>query len=321
MSPSRAALPVVWHEGYEVDLGPHVYPTAKYRLVVERLLADGSLTARQIQRPVPASEDQLMLVHDAGYLRKIADGRLSTEEERVLEVPFSAALREAARLCVGGTILTGRLAGAHGIAVHIGGGFHHAFPDHGEGFCLLNDVAVAIRTLQREQRIRRAAVIDCDVHHGNGTAAIFAGDPDVFTLSVHQEYNYPAVKPPSDRDLGLEDGAGDDRYLSLLRRHLPELFEWHHPDLIVYLAGADPYRDDALGGLGLTIAGLRERDALVLGYAARAHSPIAVTLAGGYARRLADTVEIHCNTVRTAQQVFDERGPDYFTGSNRGLGR
>jgi len=321
MPEAREPMPVVWHESYEVDLGPHVYPTAKYRLVVERLLAEGTIVPGQILRPSPVDDAQLLLVHTPAYLRKIANGSLSSDEERLLEVPFSPALREASRLSVGGTILAGHLGRSRGIAVHIGGGFHHAFPDHGEGFCLLNDVAVAIRTLQRDGVIHRAAVIDCDVHHGNGTAAIFAGDPDVFTLSIHQEYNYPSFKPPSDRDVGLEDGAGDDRYLSALRRHLPELFEWHHPDLVFYLAGADPYRDDALGGLGLTREGLRDRDALVLEFAARAHSGVAVTLAGGYARHLADTVAIHCNTVRTAQLVLDDAGPDYFTGSNRGLGR
>lgn len=320
MSETRTLLPVVWHEAYEVDLGPHVYPTAKYRLVLERLLAEGMIAPDQLRRPAPVSEAQLLLAHDPLYVRTIATG-LSRDEELVLEVPFSPALRSAALLSAGGTLLAGRLARERGVAVHLGGGFHHAFADHGEGFCLVNDVAIAIRALQREGAIRRAAVIDCDVHQGNGTAAIFDGDPDVFTLSLHQQYNYPAAKPPSDRDVGLEDGAGDERYLSLLRRHLPEVFEWHHPDVVFYLAGADPYREDQLGGLGLTLAGLEQRDALVLGFAARARSAVAVTLAGGYARQLADTVEIHCNTVRVAQRVLDETGPGYFTRSSRGLGR
>lgn len=321
MTASAASLPIVWHEAYEIDLGPHVYPTAKYRLVVERLQAEGTIAAEQIHRPEPASDADLLLVHDTAYVQRIVTGAFSPQAERLLEVPFSPSLRTAARLAVGGTILAGRLGSEHGIAVHLGGGFHHAFPDHGEGFCLLNDVAIAIRALQREGAIRRAAVIDADVHHGNGTAAIFAGDPDVFTLSIHQEYNYPAVKPPSDRDIGLEDRAGDDRYLSQLRRHLPEIFEWHHPDLVFYLAGADPYRDDQLGGLALTVEGLRERDALVIGSAARAGSAVAVTLAGGYARRLTDTVGIHCGTVRTARRLLEDLGPGYSTRSSRGLGR
>jgi acetoin utilization deacetylase AcuC-like enzyme len=320
MATSRTPLPVVWHEAYEVDLGPHVYPTAKYRLVLERLLAEGAIAPEQIRRPAPASNAQLLLVHDPLWVRKIAAG-LSREEELVLEVPFSPALRDAAYLCAGGTVLAGRLARERGIAVHLGGGFHHAFADHGEGFCLLNDVAIAIRVLQQEGAIRRAAVIDCDVHQGNGTAAIFDGDPDVFTLSVHQEDNYPTRKPRSDLDIGLEDGAGDEPYLTVLRRHLPEVFEWHHPDLVFYLAGADPYREDQLGGLGLTLEGLWQRDVLVLATAARARSAVAVTLAGGYARRLVDTVQVHCNTVRAAQRVLDEVGPGYSTRSSRGFGR
>jgi acetoin utilization deacetylase AcuC-like enzyme len=321
MTESPLFLPIVWHEAYEIDLGPHVYPTAKYRLVKEQLLAEGTIAQADVRRPEPAGDADLLLVHDPAYVERIVAGRFSPEAERLLEVPFSPALRTAARLAVGGTMLAGRLARERGMAVHVGGGFHHAFADHGEGFCLLNDVAIAIRALQQEGTIRRAAVIDADVHHGNGTAAIFAGDPDVFTLSIHQEYNYPAMKPPSDRDIGLEDRAGDDRYLAQLRRHLPEVFEWHHPDLVFYLAGADPYRDDQLGGLALTLDGLRERDALVIGAAARARSAVAVTLAGGYARRLADTVEIHCGTVRTARRLLEELGPGYSTRSSRGLGR
>lgn len=320
MADSRA-LPVVWHEAYEVDLGPHVYPTVKYRLVAERLLAEGTVRPAEMRRPVAVSDADLLLVHDPLYVRKIAAGALSREEVQVLEVPFTPPLREAARLAAGGTVLASRLALERGVAVHLGGGFHHAFPDHGEGFCLLHDVAVAIRVLQRDGRIRRAAVIDCDVHQGNGTAAIFAGDPDVFTLSIHQEYNYPAAKPPSDRDIGLEDGADDERYLVALRRALAEVFDWHHPDLILYLAGADPYREDQLGGLGLTQDGLRRRDTLVLEAAARAGSAVAITLAGGYARRLSDTVEIHCNTVRVARHVLEAGESDQATRSSRGLGR
>lgn len=321
MTRSSTPLPVVWHEAYEVDLGPHVYPTAKYRLVMERLLAERTIAADQIHRPDPATDSELELVHDPDYVGKITAGRFSPEEERALEVPFSPGLGDAARRAVGGTILAGRLGREQGVAVHVGGGFHHAFPGHGEGFCLLNDVAIAIRVLQREGAIRRAAVIDGDVHHGNGTAAIFAADPDVFTLSIHQEFNYPSEKPPSDRDIALEDGAGDDRYLSQLRRHLPEVFEWHHPDLVFYLAGADPYRDDQLGGLALTMEGLHERDALVIGAAAHAHAAVAVTLAGGYARLVAETVEIHCNTVRAAQRLLDDPGGGYSTRSSLGLGR
>jgi acetoin utilization deacetylase AcuC-like enzyme len=293
-------VPVVWHPAYEIDIGPHVFPTRKYRLVRDRLLAEGVISNTDLVEPAPASDDDVALVHTADYVRKIKTGTLSPEEQLLLEVPFSPALREATWLCAGGATLTGRLAIDRGIAVHLGGGFHHAYPDHGEGFCLINDVAIALRVLQREGAVRRAAVVDLDVHHGNGTAAIFAGDPHVFTFSMHQEHNYPAWKPPSDRDIGLEDGTGDERYLALLEQHLPDLLARHRPDLVFYLAGADPYRFDQLGGLGLTIDGLRRRDELVFERARDAGAAVAACLAGGYALRTDDTVEIHCNTVRAA---------------------
>ena len=194
-------VPIVWHPAYEVDIGPHVFPTRKYRLVRDRLLAEGAISSADLVEATPASDEQVALVHTADYMRKIQTGALSLEDQLVLEVPFSAALREAAWICAGGTTLAARLALERGVAVHLGGGFHHAFPDHGEGFCLINDVAIAIRALQREGIVRRAAVVDLDVHHGNGTAAIFRDDPDVFTFSMHQERNYPAAKPPSDLDL------------------------------------------------------------------------------------------------------------------------
>ena len=299
---SASSLPVVWHEAYEVDIGPHVFPTTKYRLVRDRLLAEGTIEIRDILRPEPAADDAVALVHTTEYVQKMKTGALTLEEQLVLEVPFSPALREAAWLCAGGSILAGRLALERGIAVHLGGGFHHAFPDHGEGFCLINDVAIAVRALAQEGAIRRAVVIDCDVHHGNGTAAIFARDPTVFTFSIHQEHNYPAWKPPSDLDVGLEDGTGDAEYLGVLETHVPSIVARHRPDLACYLAGADPYEQDQLGGLGLTLEGLRRRDELVFELLGRAGVPVAVALAGGYARRLADTVEIHCGTVRAAKR-------------------
>ena len=296
-------VPIVWHGGYEVDIGLHPFPTRKYRLVRERLLRDGVIAPADLVEAVPASDDQVGLVHTSEYVRKIKTGTLSAEEQLVLEVPFSPALREAAWITAGGSTLAGRLAlgtDRAGRTVHLGGGFHHAFPDHGEGFCLINDVAIAIRALQRERLVRRAAVVDLDVHHGNGTAAIFQGDPDVFTFSMHQERNYPAWKPPSDLDIGLADGTGDAEYLTLLERHLADLLARHRPDLVFYLAGADPYQLDQLGGLGLTLAGLRRRDELVFEQLTRASNAVAVCLAGGYALRTEDTVEIHCNTVRAA---------------------
>jgi len=286
-----------------------VFPTAKYRHVRSRLVADGSVAETDFVVPNPATDDDVALVHTDQYLEKMKSGRFSTREILTLEVPFSEALRASMWLCAGGTMLTGHLALERGIAVHLGGGFHHAFPDHGEGFCLINDVAIAIRALQRDGRIDRALVIDCDVHHGNGTAVIFQNDPAVFTLSMHQERNYPAWKPASDLDLGLDDGTKDAEYLALLRKHLPDIVERHRPTLAFYLAGADPYQHDQLGGLALSIEGLRERDATVLATLANAGVPVATVPAGGYARRTDDTVEIHCNTIREAQRLSSRRSP------------
>ncbi len=297
-------LPVVHHPAYEVDIGPHVFPTLKYRLVLEALLRDGTLQASDIIKPNPATDQQVLLVHEAAFVQNIKSGSLTSMEEMILEVPFSPQLREAMWLCAGGSIATAREALRMGIAVHLGGGFHHAFPDHGEGFCLINDVAIAIRTLQQCGEIERAAVIDCDVHHGNGTAAIFRDDPSVFSFSIHQERNYPAWKPPSDLDLGLDDRTGDAEYLDLIERHLPGILDRHRPQLAFYLAGADPYEGDQLGGLSLTLEGLAARDRLVFDLMRQHGVSVAVALAGGYAIRQHDTITIHCNTVREAATAF-----------------
>jgi acetoin utilization deacetylase AcuC-like enzyme len=289
--------PLVWDPSYEIDIGAHVFVTAKYRLTRERLLAGRIVTNAHFVAPVPATEGELRLVHTQAYSEKVSSGAFTPGEVMRLEVPFKPEGREAMVLACGGTLLTARLALEHGRAGHLGGGFHHAFSGHGEGFCLLNDVAVALRSLVREGRIERGAAIDLDVHHGNGTAAIFADDPSVFTFSMHQENNYPAVKPPSDLDVGLDDGTGDHEYLTLLEKHLPAVLDGHRPDLVVYLAGADPYRDDQLGGLALTLEGLRRRDRVVLDACQGQGLPVAVVLAGGYAYRLEDTVAIHTATV------------------------
>ena len=299
---SANAVPVVWHAGYEVDIGPHVFPTAKYRLVRDRLLDNGAIAKNDLEAPIPADDADIARVHSADYLEKIRNDTLSVDERLLLEVPFSEDLRAAMWLCAGGTLLAGRLAlGGRSPAVHVGGGFHHAFADHGEGFCLINDVAIAVRALQRESAAARFAVIDCDVHHGNGTAAIFSGDADVFTFSMHQQNNYPYFKPPGDLDIGLADGTADDDYLGHLEEHVPRILERHRPDLVFYLAGADPYMHDQLGGLGLTIDGLERRDRLVFDCCRAAGIPVAVTLAGGYALDTQDTVRIHCATVAAAR--------------------
>ncbi|HSH74498.1 MAG TPA: histone deacetylase [Longimicrobiales bacterium] len=295
--------PVVWDPSYEVDIGAHVFVTAKYRLTRERLLEQRTLTEEHFLAPVPATDEQLALVHTTEYLSKVRSGAFSLAEILRLEVPFSEAGRDAMTLMCGGTLLTARLALAHGTAGHLGGGFHHAFAGHGEGFCLLNDVAVAARALTREGVVERVTVLDLDVHHGNGTAAIFEDDPAVSTFSMHQENNYPALKPPSDLDLGLADGTGDEEYLGLLTEHLPSVLDGHAPELVIYLAGADPYREDQLGGLGLTLDGLRMRDRLVLESARDRGIAVAVVLAGGYAHSPEDTVRIHAATVEELVRV------------------
>ncbi|MFO7589195.1 MAG: histone deacetylase, partial [Gemmatimonadota bacterium] len=258
------------------------------------------IAAADLVHPDPASPEDLLRVHTEEYLRRIGEDDFTPAERLRLEVPFSPALAEAMVLCCGGTTVCARQALADGVCVHLGGGFHHAFAGHGEGFCLLNDVAVAARALLADGSVARVAVVDLDVHHGNGTAAIFAGDPAVFTFSMHEEANYPLVKPPGDRDVGLPRGTGDAEYLRILDDHLPRILEAHRPELVFYLAGADPYRGDRLGGLGLTIEGLRARDRRVLRCCRERGAGAAVVLAGGYAVDTADTVEIHCNTSREA---------------------
>jgi acetoin utilization deacetylase AcuC-like enzyme len=299
---------VVWSPDYEVELGPHVFPTHKYRLVREALLERGIVTPEDLIEAAQVHPAVLGRVHTPEYLHKIHDDALSPTERYLLEVPFSRALEHSALVTCGGTLVAARLALRDGIAVHLGGGFHHAFADHGEGFCLLNDVAVAARTLLDLGSVERVLVLDLDVHQGNGTAHIFQGDPRVFTFSMHQERNYPQEKMVSDLDLGLADGMADDRYLEALRDHLPGVLTSHRPGLAFYLAGADPYREDQLGGLRLSREGLRERDAYALRSLRSAGCAVAVTLAGGYALRVQDTVDIHVATVEEAFRVAADSG-------------
>jgi acetoin utilization deacetylase AcuC-like enzyme len=297
--------------------------------VHDRLIETGTAGPEDIVTPNPASDDDILLVHTPQYVHKLKAGTLSAEEELQLEVPFSPELVRAFWMAAGGSILAAEYALQDGVAFNIGGGFHHAFPDHGEGFCMIHDVAVAIRRMQKDEKVRTAMTVDCDVHQGNGTAAIFAGahvhsEPlpsagppvlgrplmrgsharDVFTISLHQENNYPVWKPPSSIDVDLPDGITDDDYLAWLDNALSSGFRQFKPDMICYIAGADPYREDQLGGLALTIEGLKKRDELVLRAAKAQQVPIMVTYAGGYAQRVEDTVTIHCNTVIAAQEVF-----------------
>ena len=295
-------MKLVYSDRYDLNLGSHVFPSIKYRLVKEKLLREHIAEPGDFVEPPPASDDDIALVHHREYLRRLQAGKLSYLEVLRLEIPYSPELVQAVWLCTGGSILAGRLALEDGVGVNVGGGFHHAYPDHGEGFCVLNDFAVAIRRLQKDKTIEQAMTVDCDVHQGNGTAAIFGGDHTVFTLSIHQENNYPYPKPPSSLDINLRDGVGDEEYLKELAQGLDRALAEFRPDLIFYLAGADPYRDDQLGGLKLSLEGLEKRDRLVFEKARQKNIPVAVTLAGGYARQLEDTIQIHSNTIRVAKE-------------------
>ena len=289
-------VPLIYADAYDLNFGDHVFQSAKYRLIRDLLLRRGVARAEDFLVPAPATRDELLSVHDPAWIDRLETGRLTYHEILRLEVPYSRAMVQAAILATGGTITAAREALKCGAAFNIGGGFHHAFADHGEGFCAINDVAVAIRVLRRDGLIQRALVVDCDVHQGNGTAAIFQGDDSVFTLSIHQLNNYPQVKPPSSLDVNLEDGTGDHDYLSRLGPAYATAVAAFRPDLILYVAGADPFFDDQLGGLSLSKEGLHMRDRLIFMAAAHQRIPVAVVLAGGYARYLEDTVEIHANT-------------------------
>lgn len=328
---------LVYSDAYYLPIGAHVFPAEKYRRVHDRLLATGVAEPADFTEPKPATDQDILLVHKPEYVQKLKTGTLSPREEMEMEVPYSRDLVEAFWLAAGGSILAARLSLTDKVCISIGGGFHHAYPDHGEGFCMIHDVAVAIRRMQRDDEIRTAMTIDCDVHQGNGTAAIFAGTRtassllpsvssstlqrregvpvggkmreahagDVFTISLHQHNNYPMWKPPSSIDVDLPDGIGDDDYLAWLDNALSSGFRQFEPDLLCYIAGADPYREDQLGGLSLTIEGLKKRDELVFRVARTRGIPVMVTFAGGYARNVEDTVTIHTNTIIAAKEVFE----------------
>jgi acetoin utilization deacetylase AcuC-like enzyme len=284
---------LVYSDRYAIDIGPHVFPTQKYGLIRARF-AD-----RPVVEPEPATWEQLGLVHTHAYLTKMRDGTMTADDVRQLELPWSREMVEAFRTMVGGTIAAAESAIRHPQpAIHIGGGLHHAFPNHGEGFCPFNDVAVAVRVLQ-QHGLERAAIVDLDVHHGNGTAFVFEADPRVLTCSLHQQHNYPMWKPAGTIDVGLPDGVHDAAYLAELARVLPRVIA-HQPGCVFYLAGADPYEDDQLGGLKLTKDGLRHRDRMVIDAVRGASIPLVITLAGGYARRIEDTVAIHVATIEEA---------------------
>jgi acetoin utilization deacetylase AcuC-like enzyme len=302
----------------------HRFPMAKYRLLRERIVDDGILSTSDLHVPDAVRWDDLRLVHDAAYVDAIATGTLPADAQRRIGFPWSEMMVERSRRSVGATLAAAREVTevrlsaprftegkadttdetvdepALRVSANLAGGTHHAFRDHGEGYCVFNDVAVAATVLLGEGAIARAAVVDCDVHQGNGTAAIFRGDPAVFTFSLHGANNFPFRKEVSDLDVVFEDGAGDDAYLTALAAHLPAVLDQHRPDLVFYLAGADPYEGDRLGRLKVTIDGLRTRDRLVFDACRDRQLPVVVAMSGGYANDVDAIVTIHANTIREA---------------------
>ena len=297
---------LVYHPRYDLNLGAHVFPSQKFRLLHDLVLKETIAGTEDLVQPDRASDQDLLRVHTLDWVTKLKDGTLTASEIMKLEVPYSRELAEAVWLAAGGTILAGQLALRDGFASNLSGGFHHAYASHGEGFCAIHDVAVAIRRLQADGAIKKAIVVDTDVHHGNGTAHIFREDPSVFTLSIHQQNNYPAHKPPSTIDLPLDDGVEDDEYLEVLLPAVEKSLDQFRPDILFYVGGADPFCEDQLGGLRLTKAGLKSRDKGIFQLARARNISVATTLAGGYARRVDDTIRIHANTIVAAREVAEE---------------
>jgi acetoin utilization deacetylase AcuC-like enzyme len=330
---------LIYSDGYYLPIGQHVFPAQKYRLIYQRLISSGLAEQADFLEPKPAADKDILLVHTSEYVYRLQYGMLSAAEELAMEIPYSEELVDAFWLAAGGSILAATQALQDRVAFNVGGGFHHAFPNHGEGFCMIHDVAVAIRRLQKDGKIKRAMTVDCDVHQGNGTAAIFgnrqtvarslpswgatvpdvaktsiaeadapgekpAHQEDVFTISLHQANNYPMVKPPSSIDVNLPDHTTDEQYLAWLDNALSSGLRQFTPDLLCYVAGADPYKEDQLGGLDLTIEGLKKRDQLVFQAARAQDIPVMVTFAGGYANNVEDTITIHCNTVAAAKEIY-----------------
>jgi acetoin utilization deacetylase AcuC-like enzyme len=278
----------------------HKFPMAKYSRLRERILADGIVAPQDLHEAPLATIAELRLVHTTEYVDAVVTGTVPHEIQRRIGFPWSPQMVERSRRSVGATIAASHAALDDGVAANLAGGTHHAFADRGEGFCVFNDVAVAARVLQRHQLARRIAIVDLDVHQGNGTARIFSGDRSVFTFSMHGDKNFPFKKEVSDLDVPLADGTGDDEYLSLLQAHLHDVLNRHQPDFVFYLAGADPFEGDRLGRLKMTIDGLRRRDAIVMEACTKARLPVAISMSGGYATDVDAIVTIHTNTIRTA---------------------
>jgi acetoin utilization deacetylase AcuC-like enzyme len=292
---------------YYADIGQgHIFPIRKFELVRDKLLAEGTLHPDEIVEPAPAPLADVLLVHTDDYVSRLCSGELTAKEIRRLGLPWSESLVRRSFYAVGGTLAATSAALTEGYSSNLAGGTHHSFADHGEGFCVLNDVAVAIRAMRERKLFRRAAIVDCDVHQGNGTARIFDGDADTFTFSMHGANNYPLFKTRSTLDVELPDGTSDATYLQTLATHLPQVFG-SDPEIVFYLAGADPYRGDKLGRLALSIEGLRKRDAVVLRECYQHEVPVVTVMSGGYGKDIDDTIEIHCNTIRMVKEIFEAR--------------
>jgi acetoin utilization deacetylase AcuC-like enzyme len=297
-------MKIFYHDQFVLPLPEgHRFPMSKYALLREQVVASRIVPAEDLIIAEAASDEQLLLAHHASYVKRVVTGKLSEKEIRTLGFPWSPQLVERSRRSVGATIAACRAALQDGLSVNLAGGTHHAYADHGEAFCVFNDCAVAARAMQAESRCARVAILDCDVHQGNGTAAIFAADPTVFTFSIHGARNYPFIKERSDLDIALEDDTGDEVYLEALQSGVRLALARSRPQLAIYLAGADPLAGDRLGRLALTPAGLAERDRLVLDLCGRAGLPVAITMAGGYASQVEKTVAIHFQTVCLAAEA------------------
>lgn len=300
-------MQVFYTPRYYADIGQgHVFPIRKFELVRDKLLAEGTLQPAELIEPEPANLADVLLVHTEDYVSRLCSGDLTKKELRRLGLPWSESLVRRSFYATGGTIAAAQAALSEGYGSNLAGGTHHSFADRGEGFCVLNDVAIAIRALRARNLFRRAAIVDCDVHQGNGTATIFAGDRDTFTFSMHGANNYPLFKAQSSLDVELPDGTSDEEYLDSLAKHLPVVFS-HDPEIVFYLAGADPYSGDKLGRLCVSIEGLRDRDAFVLRQCYEREVPVVTVMSGGYGKDINDTTEIHCNTIRMVKEVFETR--------------
>lgn len=297
-------MQIFYSDTFVLPLPPgHRFPMPKYAMLRERVAAAGLVPPERLRVPHAADDAELARAHEQGYIERVAAGELSAQEQRRIGFPWSAQMVERSRRSAGATVEACRAALAGEVGVNLAGGTHHAFADHGAGYCVFNDSAVAARAMQAEGRVRRIVILDCDVHQGDGTAAILRGDDTIFTFSIHGAKNFPFRKQQSDLDVELPDHTADDAYLDALEDGVRRALQLARPELAIYLAGADPYFDDRLGRLALTKAGLAERDRVVFHYTRAAGVPLAITMAGGYARRIEDTVDIHFQTVAAAADL------------------